>query len=484
MEIHCASIDTQPEWTCIRIKAKESEIRVPIHLCCLMDVSGSMSNNNHLEYVKQSLHYFLNTLDSYDQMSIITFSYEGNTIMKPMYLKVDAKNTAHIKITNMYPDGGTNLLDAFVKAKDTLLSYSPSIKQCIMLLTDGHATLGHVNPTTITTQVKEILDTFPGTSLSCIGYGTDHNVSLLHDLSVMKGGSYYMVNHAQDVPIVFGDILGGVLSCSVQRVTICVENAVEFKSCYPIEYSNQHPIVHIGDLSSGKEAVFLVKASNGSAVHLQWDSLEKGTHEEKTQPIQSSITIENKRIDDMHSIRYDVVKTINDILKMDHTTLTIIEKNKFIEQINLFKMLISAKQSEYSHSLWSAMEEELENIKMFLTENNKCCMDFKEIMLQRTACLGMMRGIGGSASGHFRLDVPEGLRIMPTLSQAYSNSMQHTISSQYYDTFTQDNYCKPDYIQPDQIILPHLPSLIFTQCDSYYETQPDNEMEEKEPGAP
>lgn len=480
MEIHCTKIPTQPEWSCVRIRAKESDTRIPIHLCCLIDVSGSMSCDNRLEYVKQSLNYFLNTLDSYDQMSIVTFSYEGKQAMKPMYLNVDAKNIAYSKIGKMEADGGTNLLDAFIKAKDTLLPYSSSIKQCIMLLTDGHATIGHVHPTTIANQVKEILDAFPGTSLSCIGYGTDHNVKLLHELSTMQGGSYYVVNHAQDVPIVFGDILGGVLSCSTQRVNICVENAVEFKSCYPIEYSNDHPIVHIGDLSAGKEAVFLVKAPSDTNIHLKWDSLENGIHEEKMQKIQSSISVENERIDMMHSIRYDVVKTINDILKIEHTTMTQVEKNKFINHIEIFQMLISAKESVYPHSLWTAMKEELKNIEMFLTENDKCCMDFKEIMIQRTACLGMMRGIAASASGHFRLDIPEGLRILPTLSQAYSNSMQHTISSQYYDTFTQDNNYQP----PDPILLPPLISSIFTQSDIYYETQPDSEMEEKEPGAP
>lgn len=485
MEINCTELNNHSEWACVRVHAKESDIRIPVHLCCLIDVSGSMSDNYRLEYVKQSLNYFLNTLGSNDQLSIITFSYEANEIMKPMYLNVDAKNTAYTKIRHMHANGGTNLFDAFIKVKDTLLPYSPCIKQCIMLLTDGHATIGHVNSNTITSQVKEILDVFPGTSLSCIGYGTDHNVDLLNDLSVMKGGSYYVVNNGSDVPIVFGDILGGILSCSAQRVTIYLENVDDIKSNYPVDKENENNrIVNVGDLSAGKDAVFLVKAPVGSSIHICWDSLENGIHEEKTHIIQSSSTDENKMIDLMHYIRYDIVNTIKNILNIEHTKMTQEQKMTFLEYINSLQGLINTNRLKYSNILWNAMEEELKNIEMFLTENNKCCRDFKEIMIQRIACLGMMRGIGASASGNFRPDIPEELRIAPTLSQAYSNSMQHTISSQYYDTFTQDNYMQPDIVDPAVFNLPPLSSLMPSHAYTYCETQLDFEFEEKEPGAP
>jgi Ca-activated chloride channel family protein len=148
-----------------------------------------MEDDDKLENVKRSLHYLLNFLTEKDHISVITFSSNAKTIINKMCCSLTEKENLRAHIAMIHLEFSTNLSAALVETRNVLLTDASGIKQGILLLTDGIANDGVIEPDQIVTMTKKLLQDYHGTSLSCIGYGTDHNAELLQSMATEGGGS-------------------------------------------------------------------------------------------------------------------------------------------------------------------------------------------------------------------------------------------------------------------------------------------------------
>jgi Ca-activated chloride channel family protein len=329
MQFQSFSILSHPEWATIHVKAPESESRVPIHLCCVIDTSGSMEDDDKLENVKRSLHYLLNFLGEKDRISVITFSSNAKTILNKMCCSLTEKENLRTHIAMIHLEFSTNLSAALVETHNVLLTdpsgealprLNPSgIKQGILLLTDGMANDGVKEPDQIVAMTKKLLQDYHGTSLSCIGYGTDHNAELLQSMATEGGGSYSIVNTLEDVATVFGNVLGGLISCSFQQVCITLPKNTEIKSRYATNHLDELEIM-IGDLSAGMDAVVLAKIPLGHVLTVKAYDLKASQLVTVETIVSSSEDVTIQTDGEAHYLRFDVLALLDDIASGKQTS--------------------------------------------------------------------------------------------------------------------------------------------------------------------
>jgi len=442
MNFQAYTIPLQPEWTCIHLHAPSSEQRIPIHLVCIIDTSGSMEIDNKLGNVKHSLQFLLNFLTPQDRISIITFSEKVNTIIKQTLVTSDEKHHIRTRISFITHETVTNLSSAIVEARSSLFKDTSSIKQGILLLTDGHANMGIVHTDDICLITQKTLDLYKGTSISCIGYGTDHNATLLQRISTDGGGAYYIVNNLDHVASVFGDILGGLISCSYQQISVSLPKDTLIQSRYAIQTSLDKIDILIGDLPADMDAIFLAKLPTQHPITLNAYDLKQHTFI----TMETVVTLpDNPQLQSnamAHYIRFKVLSLIDQVLKftkntsdIDPESISSLKQQKLIKYINEYLLLIPQYSVSYPHSLWNILIKELEYCKYYFENKKDCCEDWQSLMSQHKVCLGLMKGIN-SCSSQSQDIIPGGLppHLAPILSSDFSSPLQRQFSNELSQT--------------------------------------------------
>ncbi len=427
MQFQSFSIPSHPEWATIHVKAPESESRVPIHLCCVIDTSGSMEDDDKLENVKRSLHYLLNFLGEKDRISVITFSSTAKTILNKMCCSLTEKENLRTHIAMIHLEFSTNLSAALVETRNVLLTdpsgealpmLNPSgIKQGILLLTDGMANDGVKEPDQIVAMTKKLLQDYHGTSLSCVGYGTDHNAELLQSMATEGGGSYSIVNTLEDVATVFGNVLGGLISCSFQQVCITLPKNTEIKSRYATNHLDELEIM-VGDLSAGMEAVVLAKIPLGHVLTVKAYDLKASQLITVKTTVSSSEDVTIQTDGEAHYLRFDVLALLDDIASGKQTY------EHYLKMVVACTHDIKVYREKHVHPLWDLLLNELDRALKTLKFPH---MYHRNISKQHGAYLGMMRGTSSQPAD----ELPS------NQYNVFSNGVQHTLSHELTREVTQ-----------------------------------------------
>jgi hypothetical protein len=205
----------------------DESTRAPVDIVVALDISGSMSGRK-LDLCKETLALLLRELGAQDRFGLVTFENDAQVVISPRKMTKETKENAVAKIKNIRATGCTNLSGGIGLAAQELQAIeSPHEVRTIFVLTDGHANRGISDKAGIVNLTKGCLG---GTgskreiAIHCFGYGSDHDVEMLGDISkATEGGSYYFVDKDSDVSTAFGDALGGVLSVVAQNVCIKIQ---------------------------------------------------------------------------------------------------------------------------------------------------------------------------------------------------------------------------------------------------------------------
>lgn len=433
MNFQAYTLSAHPLWACIQVKTPDSETRTPVHLCCVIDTSASMSSDSKLENVKQSLQFLLDFLSPQDSISVITFSEVARTILTQTFVSPLEKDNIRARISIIRIESNTNLSASIIQARECLQVDTRDAKQGILLLTDGVANVGLTRPQDILDLVRDTVSKFTGTSISSVGYGTDHNVELLQNISIQGGGSYYVVNNLEDVATVFGDILGGLVSCAAQQVRIILPSDTEVKSRYAKNMLGSQMEIVIGDLSAGSEAAFLAKIPAGQTVLLKgYDLLAHNTFELNT--VVNITDDSDLQINgEAHYLRFEVLALLEQSRGLMNCFTPEADVNQQITKIEACITTITEYRITHEHSLWDILLEELNNCKRAFQDRGQMNVDTPHIMTQHAGYLGRMRGLPAALSQVPSGDCcgdPDMIPPPPTVGRTFSNYVQRQISSQ------------------------------------------------------
>ena len=246
----------------ILLRGLNRTTRQSVHIIMLVDTSGSMEDNGKLESVKKSLRFMLSLLSSEDRLSLITFDNDATLILNKVVPDAANLDATLYKINMLHVDGSTNMSAGLLEARSVIESVDSGRKQGIILLTDGHANVGSSTPDAIVSIIQRILTDNRDVSISTTGYGSDHNADLLMQVAREGGGAYNVVSNLEDVASTFGDILGGLVSVSAQRVQVKFPAAYNVKTSYPTQVSDTGvTVVNVGDVYAETEITILFQVS-------------------------------------------------------------------------------------------------------------------------------------------------------------------------------------------------------------------------------
>jgi len=193
----------------------------PFNLVLLLDNSGSMERADRVRIRQECLRVLGRQLRPEDRVSVVAFARTARLVLDG----ISGRDGANLPqwAGELAPDGGTNLEDAMnVAYQAALRHFLPNGVNRVVLLTDGAANLGDVEPESLKKKVEA--NRKQGIALDCFGIGWDgYNDDLLEVLSRNGDGRYGFVNTPEAAVSEFAGQLAGALRVAASDVKVQVE---------------------------------------------------------------------------------------------------------------------------------------------------------------------------------------------------------------------------------------------------------------------
>jgi Mg-chelatase subunit ChlD len=235
----------------------------PLNLVLVIDCSGSMSGSR-IERVKLGLLSLVDQLRPVDKVAIVVFSTDADLIL-PTCARSNQKEICEA-ISRLRADGSTNLYAGLMLGYRTAKkAYDPKRSNRVILLTDGIANVGTVDPESISHASKEYND--KQIDLSTIGVGDNFNRELLRQLSDAGRGLAQFVDDAADLNRVFVEEANSLLTPVARDVRLLVSGPSGCPSArlfgYKPSFKPDQIEVPLGNLNADATQVVLFEFKSG-----------------------------------------------------------------------------------------------------------------------------------------------------------------------------------------------------------------------------
>lgn len=193
----------------------------PLNIVLLLDNSGSMERADRVGIIREALRVLASQLQPSDKLSVITFARTPRLVADGVFGDKAGEVTG--QVAGLTPEGGTNLEDAMNLAYRTAAKhYLANGINRVVVLTDGAANLGDVEPESLKQKVET--NRKQGIALDCFGIGWEgFNDDLLEVLSRNGDGRYGFINSPEEAASEFAGQLAGALKVAASDVKVQVE---------------------------------------------------------------------------------------------------------------------------------------------------------------------------------------------------------------------------------------------------------------------
>ncbi len=250
----------------VGVKAREipDAERKPIALTIVLDVSGSMQQENRLELVKQAILTLLPELDGRDTIGIVAFSSSGRVVLEPVSaLDIDLIGSA---LRNLFPGGSTNAQEgldfAYAMAER---QFREGSSNRVALFSDGVANTGITDLDTLLARTAEARGR--GIYLNTFGCGMgNHNDTLMEQLADKGDGVCGYLDTLKEAQEHFRRNLAGTFQAVARDAKIQVEfHPASVLRYRQLGYENRaiadadfrNDAVDAGEVGAGHEVVAL-----------------------------------------------------------------------------------------------------------------------------------------------------------------------------------------------------------------------------------
>jgi len=253
-------IDEDEKFGTITLKINKTNITTtPTLFLFTIDTTGSMSesaykNVSKMTVVKQtfnSMITYLSNLETPIYIRVHSFNETVKVVVNNMLITNVNYTEIISKIDNLLPDRSTNIGDALKNANDLMEKYSnenPNHQVVHIFMTDGEATFGITNEGELTKLVNTSF------SNNFVGFGLDHNASLLKKLSDLENSEYMFVDNMENTTMIYGETIHRYLYSAIKNAELVIENGVIYnwktntwdnKLVEPIIISEVEKVYHI-----------------------------------------------------------------------------------------------------------------------------------------------------------------------------------------------------------------------------------------------
>ena len=238
----------------------------PLNVVLLIDNSGSMERADRVRILREGLRTLSAQLQPQDKLSIITFA--RTPTLRTDGVAGDKAAEATARVGEITPEGGTNLAAALDEGyKIALRHYQPGSINHVVLLTDGAANLGNVDPAAMKQKVEAHRK--QGIALDCFGIGWEGlNDDMLEQLSRNGDGRYGFINTPEEAATNFAGQLAGALRVAASDVKVQVEwNPKRVTAYRQVGYA-KHQLTKEQFRDNTVDAAELAAAESGNALYV------------------------------------------------------------------------------------------------------------------------------------------------------------------------------------------------------------------------
>lgn len=189
-------------------------------LTFVIDVSGSMNQDNRLELVKRSLRLLVDQLRPTDKIGIVIYGTEARRVLP--HTSVSDKNAILSAIDSLRPEGSTNVEKGLTLAyQEASTVLRPGQINRVILCSDGVANVGETGPEAILSKIKQ--NSEAGITLTTLGFGMgEYNDTLMEQLANQGDGSYAYIDTFEEAQRVLVTQLTSTLQIIAKDVKIQV----------------------------------------------------------------------------------------------------------------------------------------------------------------------------------------------------------------------------------------------------------------------
>jgi hypothetical protein len=202
---------------------------------------------DRIDNVRRTLRAARELFNPSDTITLVTFGHSAK--VHTQYLKTDAEGLDRFYdvLDHIIPTGSTNLSEGIEKL---LRIHDSSDKHfdALLLLTDGVVNSGITSISGLRTLTQGLVQVLT-CAITAIGYGADHNRTLLHDIAVNSRGTYICVdsetNTQSSLSAIVGDLISGIHMEVMKNATVTVPYGLSCIEPIPTNIANQYLIGNI-----------------------------------------------------------------------------------------------------------------------------------------------------------------------------------------------------------------------------------------------
>ena len=208
------------------------------NLVFLIDVSGSMDEENKLPLLKESFKVLLEKLRPQDKVALVVYAGSAGTVLEP------TSATEKDKIIEALDDlnaggstaGGEGIELAYKLAQENFIKNG---NNRVILATDGDFNVGSSSQADLQTLIEEKRQT--GIFLTCLGFGMgNYKDNTLETLADKGNGNYAYIDNLQEANKFLGKEFAGSMYAIAKDVKIQIEFNPKFVKSYRlIGYENR-----------------------------------------------------------------------------------------------------------------------------------------------------------------------------------------------------------------------------------------------------
>jgi len=280
VHVETASCPWNPEHRLVKIGLQGKEVmrkqRPAANLVFLLDVSGSMSSQDKLPLLVDSMKILLRELNADDSVSIVVYAGAQGLALPPTYVDEEGRKTILKTLANLRSGGSTNggagITLAYKVAKKHFVKGGVNR---VILGTDGDFNVGLTGREALTSMVER--EAKSGVFLSVLGFGQGNlNDAMLEDITNKGNGNYYYIDNLREGRKVFLDDMMGTMVTIAKDVKIQVEfNPAKVRSYRLIGYANRmlkaedfrNKRIDAGEIGAGHTVTALYEIVPGNAAH-------------------------------------------------------------------------------------------------------------------------------------------------------------------------------------------------------------------------